>query len=213
MSNNIKSEGLIFWVNNVPHLDFVKTKFITWNGTNVMQLRDDIDTEIVWLFIYTFYRLLTPKSLVEKIKTCSAADLRNLRVKTGEAAVLTNQFGTTNGLKASIPFHYDTTRAIFKRPNTLKTLAFLILSKKYPRQNIPIDLEGAKTFFQENFKDDIDKVFDDCCKCLQRNSKEVLEYYEINLSFKIASPFDSYKPQKKKNSTLNAFCSAFLRIV
>lgn len=79
----------------------------------------------------------------------------------------------------SIPFNYDRMNKIFKKPSSLKMLVCLVLAKIYSKNSIPIDVEDAKTLFDNNFK----QVFEKYCAALTREPDSVLSYFKVQLKY------------------------------
>lgn len=209
------NKSIVFWRNGIPSLEFMESNVITYQGINLLFLRPDIDIEDLQVYILTYYRILTPDTIVKNLKNLTKDDIKSRYIArvgkagVGKAIVLDNNpkpYGC-------VPFNYQPIKEIaaFKKQNAGRYLACMVLSKSYSGEFLPYDPYDAKRFFEENFKDSVEEVFDKYCESRKENKSELLSYYR-NIAERNRSKYYYEKVPEKKFSTVDLLASAFLQI-
>lgn len=213
----IDSESIIFWQNGLPFVDFKQTYKITYKGENIFNLRSDIDRDQLLQYISAFYRHFKADTLTKIIKSSTANQIKRLSQTSKESAIVTENnvprpIESTEAIM--VPFNLDKAREIgtFQKPNTIKTLAYLVLAEKYAKDRIPFDLVEANIFFKTNFKGNLKDVFNKCCLYHDFDPDEILRNYSNTI--KNIDYYTLYKSANKRNdhNTVNALLSVFEKI-
>lgn len=173
------------------------------------ELRSDLTTHDVNLYIESFYRILTPKSLVENIKTLPVKLIKNIRAGKGIAEVCKPGTQPT-ATGAKIMFNYEKKKEIvgFEHKYACRYLAYLLLSRSVPRCTIPIDIFEANLFFKKYFEGDLKDVFKRCCQLNGDDSEDVLSYFRnrLNWSNLYNSEYTNYQKKKKETRSSSWAC-------
>lgn len=206
------NKSIVFWRNGIPSLEFMESNVITYQGINLLFLRPDVDIEDLQVYILTYYRILTPDTIVKNLKNMTKDDIKSRYVaRVGKAIIIDN----SNNPKPSgcVPFNYQVIKenAAFKKQNAGRYLACMVLSKSYSGEFLPYDPYDAKRYFEENFKDTVEVVFDKYCESRMEDKNELLSYYR-NIAERNRSKYYYEKKPEKKFSTVDLLTSAFLQI-
>lgn len=212
-AKNIDSESIIFWKDELPYLDFVETDVITFRGANILKMRPEIDNKTMINYIRAFYRHFPAETFTKIIRESSVNQIKRLSYTNNkQPLVLNNEISKPTNPSDVIPFNYVKSKEIgaFHKPNTMKILAYLVLSETYPKSRIPFDLIEANIFFNENFKDSKKEVFNKCCSHHGLKPEEVLLHYSNTI--KCIDYYPTYNNIKNKTRTIDILANVFMQI-
>lgn len=209
-SAKVDQECLVFWIDNVPHLNSRKCDEVTFRGENLYNIRADVTLEELQYYIEAFYRILTPSSLVENLRTLPKSSIQNVKAYKGIAEV-NNPGPQQSSSGTKIMFNYEKKKEIvgFEQRNASRYLAYMLLSKTVPSCIIPIDIFEAKIFFKKYFEGDVRDVFNKCCEHNEEDAEKVLEYYRHKLNwskFYSKSHYEAYNPKKTERRSDSLAC-------
>lgn len=209
----IDSESIVFWRNGSPSLEFMETEEITYKGENICVMRKDLEIRAIWVYILTYYKILSPQTLFNNIKCIKKKDMDNLFAgRMGKAIVVDN----SNSYKPlhKVPFDYQALKekGAFSKQNAGRYLACLRLAKSYEAQFLPYDPFDARHYFEENFKEPIEEVLDKYCEARHEDKEKLLSHYR-NIAERNRSKFYfQEKTTTTKFSTVNLLAKTFLHI-
>lgn len=213
----IDAESIIFWQDSLPFLDFKETYEITYKGENLFNMRPDIENKILLKYINAFYRHFKADTLVKLIKNSAPIQIKRLSQTSREWPIVPQNNVSIASRSAEsniLHFNLEKSREIgtFQKPNTIKTLAYLVLAESFAKERIPLDLVEANIFFRSNFKGNKKDVFNKCCLYHELNPEEVLQIYSNTI--KTIDYYTLYKQQDKRNkhNTINMLLSVFDKI-
>lgn len=162
------------------------------------------------MYVEAFYRILTPQSLVENIRSLPSIKIKNVRADKGVAEVAKERTAQVSP-GAKIMFNYEKRKETvgFEQKFACRFLAYLLLARSVPRCVIPIDVFEANAFFKKYFEGDVKDVFTRCCQFHGDNTDEVLSYFRQKLNwsnlYKNDDFFDAYKKKEKKEAKPSPF--------
>lgn len=189
---------------------------MTFKGEDLYNLRKDIAKQDIHLYIESFYRILTPSSLVKNIKSLSSAKIKNVRADRGTADV-TQRTAQTTKTGVNIMFNYEKKKEItgFEQKFASRYLAYLLLSKSVPKCVVPLDLFEANVFFKKYFEGEVNDVFIKCCEFNGTNPDEVLNYFRHKLNWSNLYNNDNFfatSLNKKKENKISTFACILTKL-